>query len=188
MIKEIVFSFIIALSISNFAQASINHVIDGSQNAAIYQTSKKTVYFNRVSVLNIAKTARPNGNDTMVLQIMYQGIGVAKAPVDNTAKVIIDGVYYPIQKIIKTNEYVIKPVQNKTFADFSVPSELMDKIANYKHYCWFEFNRVGKKPNVIKMSEKEQEEVRLISKLTYADYNDFIAGRIEAANVKSSIK
>lgn len=184
MIKEIIFSFIFALSISSFAQANINHVIDGSQNAAIYQTSKKTVYFNRVSTLDIAKTARPDGNDTMVLRIMYQGIGVAKAPVDNTAHVIIDGEYYHIQKIIKTNEYVIKPVRNKTFADFLIPSDLMDKIANHKQYCWFEFTRVGKKPNVIKMSDKEQEEVRLISKLTYADYNDFSTGLIKPTNVK----
>lgn len=67
----------LVLTLQPAAYASIHGAIDGSQNVAVYQTSKKTVYFSQTSALDIVKTARPDGTNTMILHIMYQGIGAA---------------------------------------------------------------------------------------------------------------
>ena len=57
--------------------------------------------------------------------------------------------------------------------------DVLDKIQKYQQYCWFEFTRQNKKANTIKMSSNEQEEVRLIAKLTYNDFEAFDNGDIK---------
>lgn len=169
----------LVLTLQPATYASIHGAIDGSQNVAVYQTSKKTVYFSQTSALDIVKTARPDGTNTMILHIMYQGIGAAKAPLLDTAYVIVDGVRYPVQKIVQQSYYATKVARNKTFADFLVTDDVLDKIQKYQQYCWFEFIRQNKKANTIKMSSNEQEEVRLIAKLTYNDFEAFDNGDIK---------
>lgn len=70
MFKKFFLVAALVLTLQPAAYASIHGAIDGSQNVAVYQTSKKTVYFSQTSALDIVKTARPDGTNTMILHIM----------------------------------------------------------------------------------------------------------------------
>ena len=160
------------------AEASIHRTVDSSQNAVIYHTSKKIDYFNSLAILEITKTSRMEGNDDFVLQINYSGWGVNKHRVLDVAQVIVDDVEYNINKII-IPQIVVKPRKNLVQANFLVPKDVEEHIKNYKQYCWFRFSRDGKKPTLIKLNPKEQEEVRLIAKLRYEDFNALVSGELK---------
>ena len=155
------------------AFAKIRSSIDSAHDAVIYYTSKKIDYFSHSGFLRITKNARQNNNDIFVARMTYQGHGAHKTSLENTAEVIIDDNTYIINKIINPAEYTTKPQRYITYADFLITPDIADKIVNYKNYCWFKFTRRGKEPNIIKMKPTEQEEVRLIAKLKYEDFEAF---------------
>ena len=161
------------------AFASIHRSIDNYQCASIYHTSKKVDYFSYSTILDITKTARQDNNNLFVLRVTYSGPGMHKAVINNDAAVIIDGMSYPVERLVHESSYSTKIQRGRTFADFIVSPEVCDKISKFNKYCWFQFSRQGKKPNVIKMSPYEQEEVRLIAKLRYEDFEALESGKLK---------
>ena len=155
------------------ALAKIRSSIDSAHDAVIYYTSKKVDYFSHSGIMRVTKNARQNNEDIFVIRMTYQGHGAHKTTLENTAEVIIDDKSYIINKIINPAEYTSKPQRYITFADYLVPPDVTEKITNFEKYCWFKFTRRGKEPNIIKMKPKEQEEVRLIAKLKYNDFEAF---------------
>lgn len=165
------------------AEASIRSIYDNSQNAALYHTSKKVMYMSKVNMLEIDKTARADGSGEFLIQIIFNGIGVSKYKIADYAHVDIDGIKHDIKKIIipRIGE---KPRKGRVYAYYSVTKEVEKYIQNYNEYCWFTFYIEGKKPTTIKMSPKEQEEVRLIAKLGYDDFDAFSKGEIKPNSPK----
>lgn len=168
------------------AFAKIRSSIDSAHDAVIYYTSKKIDYFSHSGFLRITKNARQNNDDIFVARMTYQGHGAHKTSLENTAEVIIDDNTYIIHKIINPAEYTTKPQRYITYADFLITPDVADKIINYKNYCWFKFTRKGKEPNIIKMKPAEQEEVRLIAKLKYEDFEAFKRKEIRPVEPRQS--
>lgn len=170
------------------AFAKIRSSIDSAHDAVIYYTSKKVDYFSHSGIMRVTKNARQNDDDIFVIRMTYQGHGAHKTSLENTAEVIIDDKTYIINKIINPAEFTSKPQRYITYADFLVTPDIAEKIMNFEDYCWFKFTRKGKEPNTIKMKPYEQEEVRLIAKLKYNDFEAFEKKQIRPLEPKTSKK
>ena len=161
------------------AFAKIECAVDNAQNAVIYRAYKNVMHWRHTSTLDFMKTVRSDNTSFYHVQIKYQGLGFHKRIIENQAEIIIDGVTYPIEKIVAAPTYTIRPAKHVAVADFLVPPEVADKIANFKNQLWFQFHMKDKEQGPEKLPVEELEEIRLITKLTYDDFDAVESGKLK---------
>lgn len=161
------------------AFAKIECAVDNNQNAVIYRSYKKITHWMHVSNIDFMKTVYADEKSFCHVQIMYQGIGWHKRIIENKAEVIIDGVTYPIEKIVAAPTFTVKPAKNVAYADFLIPPELAEKIKNFKTQLWFQFYVKDKEQGPMKLPAEELEEIRLITQLKYTDFEAVESGELK---------
>lgn len=161
------------------AFAKIECAVDNNQNAVIYRSYKKIMHWMHVSNIDFMKTVYADENSFCHVQIMYQGPGWHKRIIDNKAEVIIDGVTYPIEKIVAAQTFTVKPAKNVAYADFLIPPEVVEKIKTFKDQLWFQFYIKDKEQGPMKLPAEELEEIRLITQLKYTDFEAVESGELK---------
>lgn len=152
--------------------------IDNTQNAVMYRSYKKIMHFNNNDIIDFMKIIREDNTSSCHVQITYQGWGVNKRLISNTAEVIIDGTAYPIEKVVANNLHPVKPIKGTTSAEFLVPEDVLERIADFKNQLWFQFYANDKILSPMKLPGKELEEIRFISKLKYEDFQAVSSGQL----------
>lgn len=161
------------------AFAKIECAVDNAQNAVIYRAYKNVMHWRHSSTIDFMKTVRDDGSSFCHVQIKYQGIGFHKRIIENKADVIVDGVTYTIEKIVTAPTYTIRPAKHMAVADFLIPPEVVSKITNFKDQLWFQFYMKDKEQGPEKLPAEELEEIRLITKLTYEDFDAVESGKLK---------
>lgn len=161
------------------AFAKIECAVDNNQNAVIYRSYKKIIHWRHNSNIDFMKTVYQDESCFYHVQIMYGGIGWHKRIIENKAEIIIDGVTYPIEKVVAAPTFTIKPAKNIAVADFLIPPELIPKIANFKNQLWFQFYVKDKEQGPMKLPAEELEEIRLITQLKYTDFDAVESGELK---------
>ncbi len=176
-ILSIVFAISIFFTVPAFARVICS--IDNTQNAVMYRSYKKIMHFNNNDIIDFMKIVREDNTSSCYVQITYQGWGVNKRLISNTAEIIIDGTAYPIEKIVINNLHPVKPIKGMVKAEFLVPEDVQKKIIDFKKQLWFQFYANDKVLSPMKLPAEELEEIRLISKLKYEDFNAVSSGQLK---------
>jgi hypothetical protein len=179
MKKSLIIAATLTMLFSLPAFAKIECAVDNAHNAVIYRSYKNIMHWRHTSTFDFMKTVYENNDSFCHVQIKYQGIGFHKRIIENNAEIIIDGVSYPIQKIVTAPSYTIKPAKHVAIADFLVPKEVVDKITSFKDQLWFQFYMRDKDQGPIKLPIEELEEIRLISTLKYEDFDAVESGELK---------
>lgn len=161
------------------AFAKIECAVDNNQNAIIYRSYKKIMHWQHVSNIDFMKTVYSDENSFCHVQIMYQGPNWHKRIIGSKAEIIIDGETFPIEKIVAAPTFTVKPAKHVAYADFLIPPELVTKITNFKNQLWFQFYVKDKEQGPMKLPVEELEEIRLITKLKYTDFEAVEAGKLK---------
>ncbi len=173
--------------ISTTAYAGIHRSIDNTSDAYIYAISKRIMRMNSVDRLEFTKTARQDHQDFFIINIKFHGPGRDKLFAQNQGYVVIDEIEYPISKYISPVPVPgQKRVKGLCEANYIVPQEVQDKIAAFTNGCYFKFGLQNKDIVAYKLSQKEQEELRLIANLRFEDYEKLESGEIKPREISEN--
>lgn len=178
MKKTLAMTFAAAMLIAAPAFAQIECAVDNANNAVIYRSYKNALHMGYSATVDFMKTVQKNDDSSYRLQVKYQGYNYHQKRLGDTAQVIIDGTAYSVEKIIGNIKFTNNPDEHVAIADYSVPEELAEKIGKFEENLQFKFQMTGKEDVAEDVPMRELEEIRLITQLKYADYDDVVTKKL----------
>lgn len=157
------------------AFAKIHCSVDNIYDTVTYKANKKIMYFSRVTTIDVLKTI--NSNNTANYYVLVNFNGMRKKIIENRAEIVIDGIVYPIKKAIPV--YPIYQDPGVAVGYFEIPLEVAEKMNDYKNDIVFSFHIIGEKQQDISLGKEENEELRLMTTLSYNDFEAVNDGKIK---------
>lgn len=178
MKKTLAMTFAAAMLFAAPAFAQIECAVDNANDTVIYRSYKNAVHLGYTATVDFMKTVAKDDDSAYRLQIKYQGYKYHQKALGEKAEIIIDGTSYPVEKITGNIKYTNNPDEHVAIADYAVPEELAEKIGKFEEKVEFRFQMKGKDDAVEDVPMRELEEIRLITQLKYADYDDVVSGKL----------
>ena len=159
------------------AFAKIHTSVDNIHDTITYKAIKKIMYVNRVTNIDVMKTI--DSNNVASYGVLVKFNQMRKKIIENRAEIVIDDVAYPMKKVVPNLHVEQLPMFSTAY--FAIPDEAVIKIAEFKKDIVFQFHIKGEKQQNLTLGPEENEELRLMTTLTYDDFDAVNDGKIKVA-------
>lgn len=160
------------------AHAEVGCMYDSQHDVVVYNTSKRATSLTNIATLDFYKTVTNANESYYHATVRLTGIN-EKTKSEPFAMLIVDNKMYkvfptPFKKFDITNgreTYML-------VLDYEIPADLIAKASAYKSQIGLQIFVDGEKSRILTLGAEGNKELKLISKLKYADYDAVKSGKI----------
>lgn len=168
MKKTLFLALSLTLALSSLCQAKINRSSNNSDGSISYSREDRVSSFGGQDYFTLGKYIKPDNSHQYIFSILSSGDDDLFGP---TATLQVDGASYGLPHIYRPDSPFMTP-SAWAYAQYSIPEDVFEKIANFQQGIKIIVPRYGKKDLVDAPNKGICQEFARLYKLEYQDFNN----------------